>query len=646
MPIECPISVPRVVCAVMLLITAVAKGYDFYPPEPTVAQPEILQVLRSEIAQPDPAQAAIRLGGLLGAANDALIATPDGGVMSLATWVRALKPAERKALAPVCEAQYGGKAREALVAIRADPQATAEAFYAVAKRFPFTTAAGEALSFGADRALAEGDLPAAEALYDLAREAGATEDSPRHQAARRVGAALSSASALSHSVAFEARWYGQVDSFRFPRSIPVADRKTVFFASSGGVTALDDRGVVKWTWTPPGKPKNESKFEMDRQSDVGRGISTVPSLFLDTAGMAQIIVVYQRRGDNAEGCLRAFRASDGELLWDTRELFERERQRTRDKEIQPLLYLSDPAVRGRSVYAVAVNAKPPGEPTPQLVLAVHDVMTGRLLRVTALGALSDRSEAKRGAARHAKKQLDYFWQQTAPLVFGESVLIAPGVESVISVGRFDGAIQWIRPYPRLTDSPDRDLWRRFWERKGGQAARSPMHLTPLLRYASTPVISDGLAVVAPMDSQDAFGLDPLTGLSAWDTSRIGEPTLIGAVEGLAIFAGAGVVAVESASGDAKWKWQPSRGNVTGPAALMSGVVVVPTTTGLVALNPKDGSVLAKPPASVPDLRRLTSGGGARTALKSIDALDALGAPAAAPVAIPLDGPPREAGKNK
>ncbi len=271
-----------------------------------------------------------RLQDLLDAHGTDLMATPDGGLLSLRQAVATLPAAVRAAVAGPYDARFGPAARGLLGRVLTRPDHTPADLYAVAVRYPL--AVTDARAAAADRAAAQGDTDAAAVL------AG------RPPPASAVG-----------PVPFDVPWYAKLNNFGQPRAVPVATAEVMFTADDRTIAATRADGSVVWHWDPPaGRPVAS-----------GRGPVCVPAVLSDTAGKPQLVVF--RHGAHVS----ALRAADGRLDWTT----------TGDPAWADATALGSPAVAGRLVLFVVRSAD-------GLQLAAADVTDGRPIWRCPLGTVA------------------------------------------------------------------------------------------------------------------------------------------------------------------------------------------------------------------------------------------------------------------
>jgi outer membrane protein assembly factor BamB len=571
------------------------------PPDSAADVGAELRVLDREMSEGNFEGAVRRLDRLLAAGRGDALADAEaeaaGTLYTTAAWVEGLAPAGRAGLVAAQRKEHDPAARRVLEALRDGASATPEEFYAVARRYPLTATAGQALGLAGDRALELGDLPGALALYELtARDGGSLDEVRRKRIEflKRVNAgefsdvpddlpptgghpkAAGGLRALWGPAPFDASWYGKASPAGGVKVFPWVGGDRLVLGSWKSVVMLSRSGQV--IWSAP-NPKGPASFATERTTATGRGVVFGASVLADVHGRPAVVVVRQPTGSGeAQYALRAFRGSDGKLLWAS-DLGEDRRK--------DLTYAALPAVCGRYVYALAAARN--DRSTGTLVLCALDVTSGDVLWQTNLGSIVEQSIDPRGGRKNVVNEaidLSSLAAVTEPAVSRDLVVVSPGCGAVIAVGRFDGKVRWVHTY------------------RGSEAANERTLLT---RYSATPAPSEKAVVVLPQDAGAMIGLDRATGRKLWKTEAVTGYAMSGAVAGMDVAAvsGATVTGVDAATGRAKWAYTPAHGSsVTGPAVVAGRTVLVPTSSGVVQLDGTSG--MATTTFGVLDLKRLIS----------------------------------------
>ncbi len=546
---------------------------------------ESLQIARdlnlADEIHKDPVAAALRVELLLKDRPDALALLKSVELISATMWVesqlQALNLTDRAAITAAWRQANDAAAQEAYAALNARSAASPSDFYAFWRRYPLSSAAVKALLAGGDRALLAGDFAGEMVCFSLAKTLGADLNAGRAvqlALAQQIESGSNAGSRYHGALAFDASWYGRADAASTSHYIPFVDGNLTFFASQRQMMAVRNTGELAWTWQPPRWSRDSAS---DRPSNAGRD-QTFAISTLDSAESAQILFVRQPNPINRDNCIRAFRAADGRLVWSSENL----------KLTDDLTFISNPVAAGRFVYAVAL-AFPPGGGTSELQLVALDAMDGAILWRCGLGEIA---EIGRWRDATAGRGWDNFWEQSAPCVWGDHVYLTPHVGAAFCVGRFDGKLQWARPY----QEPKAGAEAEPFKRKGRAAKTAEIEAvsdSQMLRFTGAPVVAIDtgrpILVVAPQDSKGVYAFDALSGAALWNDADPQAPVLIGAAGDRPIFAGAFVTAVRPADGKTAWRWAPEKQvAITGPPAIVRDAIAIPTSRGMQWLNAADG----------------------------------------------------------
>ena len=152
------------------------------------------------------------------------------------------------------------------------------------------------------------------------------------------------------------------------------------------------------------------------------------------------------------------------------------------------------------------------------------------------------------------RSADHLGQVVAPvkpLAAGTSVFISTGLGAVAALDAADGAILWIREYPRLNSSAQ------------AESVRTRNRWDPNLLFER-----EGQVLAAPQDSNLLFGLQAEDGTIAWQVPRDFHATLLGADDAFCYLGGTTLSASTCAPRRtiASGRSSPS---VSGPATRMS-----------------------------------------------------------------------------
>ena len=633
-------AVPRSI--VLLLIAAtlapwpshVIAGSVYAPPQDSPDTTNEVKGIERELADGNYPVAAKRLDLLLAQRGENLMAVADGTLRSVAAWCDQLPAETRKALTVEYEKAAGQNARARLEGL--GEAARPDELYTVARRFPMTNAAAAALVRAGDRSAQLGDLPAAQAYYELAIRDGAAlgeAQDKRLNALREMNggrilpappdltdvhvATAKPQAGFNGALPFDATWYGNPAAAGYAKYLPAVYDHRVILASWKNVIALRDDGQRLWD-TP--NPRLPHVYAADRSLAFGRGALFAPAVLSDVYGRPVTIVVRQP-GPQGETqfALRALDAADGKLLWST------------DAGPSPdeLTYSGLPTVSGRYVYGVAVAAKE-DEPDGQLVLAALDVATGQSLWRTTLGAVVEQGDEEFGHkfSRGEPLALGAFAHLAEPCVSGDLVIVSPNCGAVIAVGRFDGKIRWVCVYREPVAANPRQQGRNRSRRPPAAVAAGEVDRGLLARYKATPVVCGNVVAALPQDSPALLGIDRVTGKLLWssDATIRDAYALAGASGDIVVASGASIAGIDVGNrGILKWRFSPARGvQLTGPACVVGQTVIAPTSAGIMQLSVTDGTQVQVYDISA--ARRLLETEGGRSAIAEAGANRTFGTP--------------------
>jgi outer membrane protein assembly factor BamB len=566
------------------------------------------------------------------------MSTQNGGLISLATWFDLLSDADKAAVTPEYRARFDADAKDALDAVRRNPGYGVEDLYAVARHYPLSHAAGEALALAADRAMQSADAAAGLTLYSLAEHAGWTLEpaqAARVEALKPLvrgrplspdggGAALEDGAG---AVPFDAPWYGNAAAFAEPRFFPLFAEKDALLIGPRSVVRANETGPV-WSWNAAAAPAGQATppaplHTHERNGDLmpdppRRGSVYAGAELMDVYGHAQLLIVRQPTERPDQFTLRGFSISDGRLLWDT--------QSQGDLHDQSIT--GAPAVCGQYTYATALNVNTSIDrktgimENATLSLLAMDTVTGQLLWQCAVGSYS--ATRKHGRMPGIFPWADA-WEHAEPAVAGDALYLTPAPGTAVCVGRFDGKIRWLRPYgpePAVEVPHDRQ------SRLAMQNAVADPKLA--LRYRDTPAISGNVVVIAPFDALPAYGLDRASGQELWENAELAGATVLGATANAVLLQGKSILSIEASTGKTIWSWEPQPGAITGPAILRGGaageIVRVPATEGEVMVSAATGLRVDRAPALL-DFRKFLKSEGGKKALEATGAAKGFGAPA-------------------
>jgi outer membrane protein assembly factor BamB len=603
----------------------------FAPPDDAPDAATELKTIERELADRKFAAAATRLDALLAARGDLLANLTEGTLTSVAAWVDGLPPDVREGVAAEYAKSFATPAKRMLESLHASRVPKPEDLYALARRYPMTPAAGEALAGAGDLSLRLGDLPAAQAFYELAlREGPAAVDEARAarleslrkinggtpvppptdlgEPARRVPAERLP---LAGPAPFDATWYGSPSAADQTKFFPAAYDDRMLLATWRGVAMFrGEAGQLVWR---SAHPKPVGGFWADRSPAGGRGALFAPAALCDVHGRPVVVVArYPGAANDGQYVLHGLSAADGGTLWTTETTDQR-------KDVS---YAGLPVVSGRYVYSLAVAKT--GFSSGTLILSAVDATTGAALWQTALGSVVEQGDARAGDRKRGRAEplnVESFAELSEPAVAGDLVYVAPNCGSIIAVGRFDGKVRWVHVYrePPLPDGRELKVRPNRWlEARDAERAQR-------VRYRSTPAVCGDVVVAMPQDVPALIAVDRAGGRRLWDTDLHEGFGLAGASGNVAVLCGAQVSGIDAVTAKLKWKYAPRGGAaVTGPAVVVGQTVVVPLTGGTVQLDASNGTERAA--YAVPNVRRALQSAEAKQVLTEGGATRAFGVP--------------------
>lgn len=593
---------PATVLLLALWSRCAPGSLAYTPPEDSPQAATELKALRRELDDSNYAGAARRLEALLAGRGDQLVNTGDGTLMAINAWPDSLSREQRGELGTEFAKLVSPLARQTLESVRKSPTLRIEELYGVARRFPMTKFAGEALVQAGDLALQGGDFPSAQTLYELAlREdvalgqarAARLESLLRINRGEAGGDAVfkpqSGRQAFRGMVPIDAAWFGESRLMGMSKFVPIAFDDQILFATWKSVSLLKESGEL--VWTAP-NPKGPPSWSADRTPYGVRGAYFAPGVLWDAAGRPAVVVVHQPLALSNQLGLRAFSGADGRLLWSTEKTEHR-------KDIS---YAGQPMVCGRFVYSVAVTQN--NNSSAMLIGSAIDITSGAVVWQTNLGLVTEQGDFARGMRRPFRNEvlnMELFAALSEPAVAGDLVIMTPNCGAILALNRFDGKPRWAHVY-RVPEVPDPlRQFRGRNERRWLLEADAQKMLQ--CRYRSTPVVSGQIVFALPQDVPALFACDLASGKPLWDTDLVEGYAIAGVTADRVIFSGASISAIEPLSGKLKWKYTPPRGTtITGPATVCGQTVIVPVSSGLLQLAAADGK--ESPVFDVPMMRRL------------------------------------------
>jgi outer membrane protein assembly factor BamB len=610
------------ILSLSLLMPATTHASRISLPESTFAGRNQLQAMVLELRQHDLDAAMRRLQPLIDEHGDELM---DGGKdgdarISVSQYLLAITQANRGEIRAAYDARYGAVAQRALADMQATAMHTPGDLCAVARRYALGSIAPTALAAAANRAADQGDAVSAAVLFDLAVTAGwhaGGADQARSVAVHDIVTGRAARATPSHTafgdlgpLPFDAAWLGAIAAYPAPKFFPVAAQNLALLSSDRYVMAFKPNGLLAWNYSPPKPWGNASPHFEPGMS--GRGAMHMPAVFVDADGVPRIVVARQPGTKLPDGCLRALRADDGKLLWTT--------ENTADFNADS--FLSPPAIAGRYVFAVAWESTPT---SGAIVLIALDVTSGQPIWRCSLATVFDPIHNK---DQWRNRDLEDFWQQGPPAVGGDIVAVAPNIGGVFAVGRFDGRLRWMRPYhpTPISDS----LLREYNDgRVRGRDMIPPLSKTDYLRWTNTPAVIGPMVVAAPQDTDSVLAVDAVSADLLWENKMLPPVTLAGdsGAGGVPLVAASDqIMALNPASGQPKWVYQPASGvRLIGPAVSRDGRIFLPTSAGLMSLSPDDGKASPAGPGA-PYFHSISTSEAGKAALAGAGASTSFGVP--------------------
>jgi len=527
-----------------------------------------LDALRGSIEQNKISDAVDRYDVLCRVHGSELVGQPNNGeLVTIRVCLDEL--ADSGLLTAEYQRRFDDAAQREFQAASLDANSTAADFYAVARRYPLSSAAPLALAAAGDRAAAMGDWPTAAPMYQLAREAGWSPDPPHVQRIDELAQAQRQ-TVWSGPIPFDATWYGRSDASVAAKSFPMAAGGVVFISGASGVSAFKpDTGAV-WSY-PPAMQSSGGYRAMPfvnyqlAPGPVDSASNDCSAGVLSAQDSARVVVLLTARTDVARHCLQAIRASDGKLLWRT-DIGDHG-----DKSLASLDFVPGTVVCGRYVYGMATDSD------NGLFAIAFDIASGRELWKTPLPPLASAGQ---------------FAGPAGMTVDLDQLLICPNAGCVISLDRWTGDLRWINPYPSLGAMPD----------NGGQVGN--WGVPPTARFDNRPYVTGDIAYFAPQDSETVFALNARSGDDLWNSTDYSHMTLIGAVDQFAILESDRIIAVQGGAANGpdviRWSYSPRPESITGPAVVRGEVMFVPTTDkAAISVSTADGTEMDTPPAVRP-----------------------------------------------
>ncbi len=524
----------------MAVVAACTQAWGgLIPPEEGIVPDRAAEQVIEQLKAGRMGEAVERVEAMLADESMRLV-RQDGQLVPIPTWVElqlSLTGTREAFVNQYDKAMNAAAQRDLQVAKRGEP---AVEMMRIAARYPWTTASTAAGADAAAIALAAGDVSSAVAL------------APADAAFGEVG----QDAVLPHA-AFASDWFRNFLPIESSRIVPVAARDFIVVASPLAVVALNGQGKALWTAGPaPVKPLlTGSKKPNVPYED--RSLMR-PAVWADVLGTPRIVVA--RFTDGETSSLRSYRASDGELIWDSAAL----------SASREWIVVGSPAAAGGIVYATVAQLD--AAKGTQLMIVAFDLMSGGVLWQCEIGELQPvyrLAALKRDDRYHgAAMVIDQFADTSSLLSVDRRNVYAVMHGSCVAVDRFSGRLRWLASYPADALDPKR------------LARDKKQKPPPVLRRWRDEAVSDGRTVViAPTDSDIVIAFDAVTGKVRWQNDAIRGQELVGLVGDRAIFAGGSIAALSLETGELLWHNAPETPAV-GPAFIDGDALGLLTERGL------------------------------------------------------------------
>ena len=622
------------VCGYILSCLAIAQNASFNPPAETFLNKNQLEPLKQALAAKNNADAAERIDALMHDSADQLMSIDGGSLVSVRLWVDSLPASQRQALMEDYDKLVGDGARAAVDAAALRPNRRPEDLLAAAADYPLTSANRDAIGQAALRALDLGDTATATLLAGRAKDLGWKPSTNQQQTLDAIKPAAAGAAPM----AFATTWYENDPPIATKRVIPVLAGGNIFISTERAVIALKPNGMPLWQYNAP---------KAEPLMTAAKNGFHRPTVLCDLSGQPQVVIVRQVVGATRFGCLRAFRAADGKLLWSS--------------ENTPALsgwsLATTPTIGGRCVWVLGVDETL--RPAPLVLIAV-EIMTGRLVSQTPLGTYQNTPDAGDGGA-----DIEKLWNFSGVLVDGGDVFVTAGSGLIARVDRLDGKLRWVKTYASVSTPGDhvRELARKSvrdysarvelkkltdelrkqsgditggsspqpGKKEKGDKSSLPddaMQLADLFsqqsRWMSSPGIAGNVLVVAPGDSPLVLGLDRTNGAQLWENSELAYQSLLGMAGHVAVFAGDTLTGLDARTGKVKWTWKDA--TLDGPPALDGSIIRVVAGGKPLVISAETGTVDTLTAAGT-QFAPVLKNEQAKTALTAAEAISSLSPPA-------------------
>jgi outer membrane protein assembly factor BamB len=542
----------------MLMLAMPVRG-EFVPSQDGLAPERSIDMISADLQAGRVVEAVDRVQTLLAQPRPQFVRV-DERQLSIQTWIRELRVDEavRNRFEQAYDKALGETANRAITT--AERSGSVAGVMRAASLYPWTDAARKAPAIAAKVALSQGDVTTAQILSDRTSTMPEIDKLPRE-------------STLS-PVLFSADWYVDFFPAFLPRTVPVGSKDLVVVASPGSTTAMSANGRTLWTTGAPIPPKTladarGTKMQVPIDTSFSR-----PLVWCDISGTPRVVVV--RATDSEGSSLRAYRVTDGALLWDTRT----------DESTRDWMAMGAPVSAGGYVYFAAGRFDTASG--VHAIIAAAEIGSGKIVWSSDVGELAT---AVKGQVRVRDGQIDGRMRALMQVseIASEVTIDDNNVYLVtggwcIAVDRYSGAARWMASYVR------KEYDKRTLDR---EKTRKP----PSYKRWRDAAYSDGqIVVIAPTDSAAAVAYESATGRVVWKhDDRMVKDELIGVADGKAFFVGASLTAVGIDTGTNIWQNAIASGSMSGPAFLDGGNIVAMSNRGPIFFETDRGQLTQVPP---------------------------------------------------
>jgi outer membrane protein assembly factor BamB len=345
--------------------------------------------------------------------------------------------------------------------------------------------------------------------------------------------------------------------------VPAGDRNQVFINTSEMLYAVDPVNE-RLLWAR--NPSETFVAEIMPPSLENVPLLNTPKRFYTSVSDNSVFFRFNwasRAGERPRSAVYAARREDGVLRWSTENL----------PNLDRLRFVSDPAYAGGVVVVAAWEAAQ----IPVFYLIGLDADTGELLWKTFLfSGIAFPSLRESGL-------LDQPLGVPPPTIRDGAVYFAPGMGILSRVNLYDGQLEWLQSYPRVSEfGPDN------W---AGQFIFN--------KPSSAVILSGPVIMAAPPDEHGILFFEVGTGKLLRQYQSLEFRNMFAADDGL-VFAqqGGDIVAVKIDDATVAWKATLPASVIIGSPTLSPRGIICGTREGLLVLSPRDGKIVDRyPPVS-------------------------------------------------